>query len=226
MNTIDAMKRLQEITNDVLRDPQNITRKMLDEMTHLIDEAIAREEAQTAYEAAIKKHKEEGEEYMESLRKYIPVIGVMAQMEEGHCMCHACKDGVIHLSDCSVHNAPALPVGPCDCGIKEAQSVAVPQEPVVWTESRIREVSSIAADKVAKNADVAPQLCFPHIYLTLKKALGQSTPSPSGKRVLMTESEVPEGKTLIDTHTFCTLLEMALKYKESNKINTLSTPNF
>jgi hypothetical protein len=23
---------------------------------------------------------------------------------------------VMHLSDCAVHNAPALPVGPCDCG--------------------------------------------------------------------------------------------------------------
>lgn len=21
-----------------------------------------------------------------------------------------------HASDCAVHNAPALPVGPCDCG--------------------------------------------------------------------------------------------------------------
>ena len=39
-------------------------------------------------------------------------------------------------------------------------------------------------------------------------------------------TEVPEGKTLIDTHTFCTLLEMALKYKELNKMNTLSAPNF
>lgn len=23
---------------------------------------------------------------------------------------------VLHASDCAVHNAPALPVGPCDCG--------------------------------------------------------------------------------------------------------------
>lgn len=22
----------------------------------------------------------------------------------------------VHLSDCAVHNGPALPVGPCDCG--------------------------------------------------------------------------------------------------------------
>lgn len=25
-----------------------------------------------------------------------------------------------HASDCAVHNAPALPVGPCDCGAKES----------------------------------------------------------------------------------------------------------
>lgn len=26
----------------------------------------------------------------------------------------------IHASDCAVHNAPALPVGPCDCGASQA----------------------------------------------------------------------------------------------------------
>lgn len=33
-----------------------------------------------------------------------------------HCQCSACKNGVIHASDCAVHNAPALPIGECDCG--------------------------------------------------------------------------------------------------------------
>lgn len=32
-----------------------------------------------------------------------------------HCMCDACKDGVIHASDCAVHNMPAYPNGPCSC---------------------------------------------------------------------------------------------------------------
>ncbi|WP_197732897.1 hypothetical protein [Paraburkholderia pallida] len=31
------------------------------------------------------------------------------------CQCPACKV-VLHASDCAVHNAPALPNGPCDCG--------------------------------------------------------------------------------------------------------------
>ena len=33
-----------------------------------------------------------------------------------HCQCVACKDGTIHASDCAVHNMPAYPNGPCDCG--------------------------------------------------------------------------------------------------------------
>jgi len=34
-----------------------------------------------------------------------------------HCMCEACKDGVLHWSDCAVHNEPAYPRGECDCGV-------------------------------------------------------------------------------------------------------------
>lgn len=36
-----------------------------------------------------------------------------------HCMCSACRNGVIHDSDCTVHNEPA---GPCDCSVKAAPS--------------------------------------------------------------------------------------------------------
>lgn len=38
------------------------------------------------------------------------------KLKTDHCMCAACKDGVLHKSDCSVHNMPAYPNGPCDCG--------------------------------------------------------------------------------------------------------------
>ena len=37
-------------------------------------------------------------------------------MHSAHCMCNACKDGVLHASDCAVHSMPAYPNGPCDCG--------------------------------------------------------------------------------------------------------------
>ena len=38
-----------------------------------------------------------------------------AQAAPAWCQCPACAP-VAHASDCAVHNAPALPVGPCDCG--------------------------------------------------------------------------------------------------------------
>jgi hypothetical protein len=76
------------------------------------------------------------EEYCDSLEKpaqeqikyeewvYNPMTGkpiwdatppLLAQ-EPVHCQCIACKDGIIHASDCAVHNGPAYPAGPCDCG--------------------------------------------------------------------------------------------------------------
>ena len=38
---------------------------------------------------------------------------------------HQCgaPDGCGHKSDCALHNAPALPLGPCSCGAAEAKSV-------------------------------------------------------------------------------------------------------
>lgn len=32
------------------------------------------------------------------------------------CQCPACAGGIRHTSDCAVHNAPASPPGPCNCG--------------------------------------------------------------------------------------------------------------
>lgn len=32
--------------------------------------------------------------------------------------CGDCESRRFHLSSCAVHNGPALPVGPCDCGLK------------------------------------------------------------------------------------------------------------
>jgi hypothetical protein len=38
-----------------------------------------------------------------------------------HCMCEACRGGLIHASCCAVHNEPAMPNGPCDCGVLAQQ---------------------------------------------------------------------------------------------------------
>jgi len=41
------------------------------------------------------------------------------QIKPAHCQCFACKDGIIHASDCAVHNGPAYPVGECDCDVAQ-----------------------------------------------------------------------------------------------------------
>lgn len=40
----------------------------------------------------------------------------MDSQKDECCGCEACEDGTTHLSDCAVHNEPAYPKGPCDCG--------------------------------------------------------------------------------------------------------------
>jgi hypothetical protein len=55
---------------------------------------------------------------------------LMRKAQPAHCQCPACKDGVLHASDCAVHNGPAYPAGPCDCGVaqnteREALKLAV-----------------------------------------------------------------------------------------------------
>ena len=53
----------------------------------------------------------------------------LAQPAQPHCQCSACKDGKLHLSDCAVHNEPAYPAGPCDCGVLNQQIAQPAQEP-------------------------------------------------------------------------------------------------
>jgi len=49
---------------------------------------------------------------------YIPKLHPSEWMDEPtHCQCPACKDGVLHASDCAVHTGPAYSLGPCDCGV-------------------------------------------------------------------------------------------------------------
>lgn len=45
-----------------------------------------------------------------------------------------------------------------------------------WDEPAIRAMAGEIAENVARNTSVAPQLCFPHIYLGLKKAIAQAAP--------------------------------------------------
>jgi hypothetical protein len=48
--------------------------------------------------------------------------------EPAHCQCPACKDGIIHASDCAVHNGPAYSLGPCDCGVEKTRRRAMDED--------------------------------------------------------------------------------------------------
>lgn len=54
-----------------------------------------------------------------------------------------------HASDCAVHNAPALPVGPCDCGADIRASM--PREPTTAMEAAVlKELEWIKNDNQRK----------------------------------------------------------------------------
>lgn len=40
-----------------------------------------------------------------------------------YCQCEACRDGVLHDACCAVHNEPADPNGPCNCGATQGSTV-------------------------------------------------------------------------------------------------------
>ena len=64
----------------------------------------------------------------------------LAQPTQPHCQCSACKDGKLHLSDCAVHNEPAYPAGPCDCGVLNQQIAQPAQETVARVLQIIKEL--------------------------------------------------------------------------------------
>ena len=45
-----------------------------------------------------------------------------------HCLCGSCGPSLEHASDCAVHNEPAYPKGPCDCGVTAAYIAAIYRE--------------------------------------------------------------------------------------------------
>lgn len=57
------------------------------------------------------------------------------------CNCAACSTGVQHASDCAVHNEPAHPNGPCDCGASPPES------------SSFRDLLGASVDTDSRNPD-------------------------------------------------------------------------
>lgn len=63
----------------------------------------------------------------EAATKLRAAIEEAEKQEPEHCMCPACINGNLHASDCAVHNAPALPIGECDCGLLNPAAPTVPE---------------------------------------------------------------------------------------------------
>ncbi|WP_202863795.1 DUF3850 domain-containing protein [Burkholderia gladioli] len=57
---------------------------------------------------------------LRALLEYVDAAPAAPVAEPEHCQCPACIDGVIHDSCCAVHNEPAYPNGPCNCGATQA----------------------------------------------------------------------------------------------------------
>ena len=66
------------------------------------------------------------------------ITAIREALAEG-CQCPACKIAP-HESDCPVHNEPAWPNGPCDCGAQQ-------QEPVAWTDL-LKKADEIVRGKI------------------------------------------------------------------------------
>lgn len=49
-------------------------------------------------------------------------VGAPVSSQAASCQCEACQMNGIHASDCAVHNEPAYPNGPCDCGAAVSQA--------------------------------------------------------------------------------------------------------
>ena len=93
--------------------------------------------------------------------------------QPAHCQCTACKDGVIHASDCAVHNGPAYPAGECDCGVA--------QEP-------LSEVLKLALEALEEYADQEGKTRAADEAITaIKAALAQPAQEPKFW-------EMPDGK--------------------------------
>lgn len=80
--------------------PQDIWRRMLNVLDQLDRLGVAIADAGYMWTPEMREAYERASDY--------PVAG---------CACVACESsGIRHASDCAVHNEPAHPAGPCDCG--------------------------------------------------------------------------------------------------------------
>lgn len=64
---------------------------------------------------------------------------------------------ISHASDCAIYNAPALPIGPCDCGADESRTDAERQAIIAAVDDGLRECDCCGEMKSDTRA-----VCIPH----------------------------------------------------------------
>lgn len=100
----------------------------------------------------------------------------------GHCLCPACKDGLVHASDCAVHNEPAMPNEPCDCQPRIAPppgvSVAAQAQPLDDERQEQARQQCLAVAHMAKALQLVHEArasILARSALDLTEAIGEST---------------------------------------------------
>lgn len=99
------------------------------------------------------------------------------------CCCDACIGGTIHASDCAVHNAPTLSVGPCDCSAGEIADLQA-------------EIERLTDALAASEARDVGELGLPNgFHVKRVEGHGWTIDPPSGARWVAFE-ETPVGELL------------------------------
>jgi hypothetical protein len=86
-----------------------------------------------------------------------------------------------HDSDCAVHNAPALPIGPCDCSMTTAHT---PDTPVAWP-CEIREADFESNIVTLKMFDDNYRVCAAQHWLCDFKPSPQPVIAPEWLKALL-----------------------------------------
>ena len=84
----------------------------------------------------------------------------MSHMNVEHCQCGACVGGLLHSSDCAVHNMSAYPDGPCSCGAIRCARKNVDA-------AQLHEICALTVDLIKLRQKECAHLCIENVAPTL-----------------------------------------------------------
>ena len=110
------------------------------------------------------------------------------------------QEPVKHWSDCAVHNAPAYPAGPCDCGVA--------QEPEREALKLALKLVLRALDDIANKTHDSwlhtpqAQRMARELIKPIEAALAQPAQEPKRPWVGLEKSDMPDGENLMFDHEY------------------------